>query len=100
MPFTVHIAHDTDELDALFQLRHRVFADEGEHLAPHADGRLADRFDAYPTTANLVALIDGRVVGGVRAALPSPAGHPTDEFYDFAAHVPAGAAIGSMSLLC
>ena len=32
-------------------------------MPAQADCRLVDRFDAYPTTANVIALVEGRIVG-------------------------------------
>jgi hypothetical protein len=91
MGFRIRVARTTSELDDLFRLRHRVFVDEEGYLRPRQDGRIADRFDAYPTTANLVALVDDLVVGTVRVALLSEAGSPPEELFDFAPHLPEGA---------
>ena len=56
----IRLARTTDELDQVFALRHRVMVDEEGYMPAQPDGRLADRFDAYPTTANVIALVDGR----------------------------------------
>lgn len=100
MPFRIKLARTTAELDGLFQLRHQVFVEEKRYLPPSCNGRLSDAFDSYPTTGNLVALVDGRVVGGLRFVEPSPAGAPADTFFDFRPHLPPDAArVGSGSML-
>ena len=68
-------------------------------MAARPDGRIADRFDAYPTTANIIALVDGSVAGTVRFMERSAAGVSTDEYFDFSGLVPAGARDGSGSML-
>jgi N-acyl-L-homoserine lactone synthetase len=101
MAVRVKIARATAEIDELFQLRHRVFVEEEGYLRPRPDGRIADRFDAYPTTANLVALVADRLVGALRVVEHSEAGMPTDEFYDFRTHLSAGfARVCSGSMFC
>ena len=97
----IKIASAAAELDELFQVRHRVFVEQMGYFPPAEDGRLLDRFDAFPTTANIVALHEGRVVGGVRIVEPSPtgAGAPTDALFDFRPHLPEGAVSGSGSML-
>jgi N-acyl-L-homoserine lactone synthetase len=99
MSIRVRIASTAKERDALFRLRHRVYVEEEGYFIARPDGRIADRFDPYPTTANLVAVVDGCVVGTVRMAEQSDAGNPTDEFFDFRGHLP-DARICSGSMLC
>jgi hypothetical protein len=52
--FRIRLAGTNEDLDGVFALRRRVL------------GKSVDRFDAYPTTANVVALLDDRIVGAVR----------------------------------
>jgi hypothetical protein len=99
MGVRIKIAAAAAELDQLFQVRHRVFVEQMGHFPPAPDGRLLDRFDAFPTTANIVALHEGRVVGGVRIVEPSPVGAPADALFDFRPHLPEGAVSGSGSML-
>jgi N-acyl-L-homoserine lactone synthetase len=100
MGVRIKVAQTAAELDALFRLRHRVFVDEGYMASTH-DGRLFDRFDAFPGTVNIVALVDGDVIGGVRYMRPSEVGSSVEEFLDPTPHAPPGArlAIGSLLVL-
>jgi len=101
MGVRIKIARTIREIDELFRLRHRVFVEEEGYFVPRPEVRVADRFDAYPTTTNLVALVDGRVVGAVRVVAHSEAGLPTDEFFDSRQLVPDGiAGLCSGSMLC
>jgi hypothetical protein len=52
--FRIRLACTIQALDAVFALRRRAL------------GARVDRFDAYPTTSNLAALVDNQVVGTVR----------------------------------
>jgi CRP-like cAMP-binding protein/N-acyl-L-homoserine lactone synthetase len=99
MGVRIKLATTTEELDELFQVRHRVFISEKRYFSPSADGRLLDRFDAFPTTANIVATAEGRVVGGVRIVEPSSAGAPVDDWFDFRPYLPEGSIAGSGSML-
>jgi N-acyl-L-homoserine lactone synthetase len=94
----VKIADTAREVDALFELRHRVFVDEG-YMTPTRDGRIYDRFDAYPGTANIVAVVDGEVIGGVRYMQPTDVGSSVEEFFDPRPLAPAGARLAVGSLL-
>ncbi len=100
MPVRIHKATTAAELDERFVVRHRVFAEELGAFPVTNDGRLHDRFDAFPTTTNIVASVDGRVVGGVRIVEPSPVGTAADELFDFGPYLPGQAArVGSGSML-
>jgi CRP/FNR family cyclic AMP-dependent transcriptional regulator len=96
----VRFAESTPDLDALFRLRHRVYVEEKGWFPPQRDGRVIDRFDAYPNKVNVVAVVDGQVVGGVRFVESSPVGMPADYFFDFTPFLPHDARVGSASLLC
>jgi hypothetical protein len=99
MGVRVRIARTTEELDQVFRLRHQVFVEEEGYMTPRPDGRIADRFDAYPTTANIIAVVDGQIVGSIRFVERSVAGVSTDEFFDFTPYVPAGVRDGSSGML-
>jgi N-acyl-L-homoserine lactone synthetase len=96
----IKIAQTAKELDALFALRHRVFVEEG-YMAPTHDGRITDRFDAFPTTANIIALVEGEVIGGVRYMRRCEVGSSVEEFFDPTSFAPPGArlAVGSLLVL-
>lgn len=101
MAIRITIARTAAEHDALFRVRHRVYAEQGGYMPPRPDRRIYDRFDAFPSTTNLIALDGGEIVGGVRLAEPSAAGLPADEYFGFGPHLPADATrVGSASMLC
>jgi N-acyl-L-homoserine lactone synthetase len=83
MPVRIKIAETATELDNLFVARHKVFVEEEGYLASRTNGRILDQFDAFPTTANIIALMDNEVVGGIRVTTCSSAGIPSDHFYNF-----------------
>jgi N-acyl-L-homoserine lactone synthetase len=90
MTVRIKLAETADEVDAVFRLRHQVFVEEEQMRPPQPDGRMSDRFDAYPTTSNVIAIADGEVVGTLRGAQRTSAGTPADEWFDFRPHLPAG----------
>ena len=101
MAIRITIARTAAEHDALFRVRHRVYAEQGGYMPPRPDRRIYDRFDAFPSTTNLIAMDGDAVVGGVRLAEPGEAGTPADEYFDFVPHLPRDAArVGSASMLC
>lgn len=100
MTICIKYAEATDEIDGIFRTRHKVYVEEEGYMAAQPGGRVYDRFDAYPTTVNIIAVDDSRVVGGVRFCAPSAAGAPPDDFFDFAAYLPENARGGSGSMLC
>lgn len=100
MAHRIRLAETAADLDALFHLRHRIYAEEKGWLPAQPDGRITDRFDAFPHTANIVAVVEGRVVGGVRFVEASPLGTPADRYFDFSPFLPPGARVGSGGMLC
>lgn len=88
MSIQVKIAETSDELDQLFQLRHRVFCEERRYMRPTPDRRLSDRYDSLPGVANVIAIIDGEVVGGWRLVEETGSGLPAYDYYDFASQLP------------
>jgi N-acyl-L-homoserine lactone synthetase len=87
----IKIAKTTDELDALFRCRHVALVSELGSQFPHPDGRLMDRFDAFPSTWNVVAVERERVVGDIRLCPVGTGGSPLDGLYDFSSNLPKGA---------
>ena len=98
MSVRVRIAADPPEIDAVFRLRHRVFGEEG-YMDTRPDGRIFDHFDAYPGTANIVAVVANTVVGAVRYMQPTDAGCSVEEFFDPRPLAPPGARLAVGSLL-
>jgi hypothetical protein len=91
----IRLAQCASELDAVFRLRHEVLAN---YLPPRADQRMYDRFDAFPVSRNIIAVIDGVIVGGTRLTEKTAVGTSADEFYDFSAFLPRGPlGVGSMT---
>ena len=100
MGICIKIAKTSEEIDGLLRARHKVFVVEEGYMAARPDGRIFDRFDVYPATANLVAITNNRVVGGVRFVEATAVGVPANDYYDFSTYLPsAGTKIGSGSLL-
>ena len=91
MGIRVKVAATAEEIDGLFRARYRVFVEQEGYMAPNAERRIFDRYDAYPTTRHIVALCDGCVVGGVRFTEDSPAGTLPAEFFDFSPYLTADA---------
>lgn len=92
MPIQIKLASTNEEYDAVFRLRHEVMVGDG-YAAPRSDARIHDRFDAFPTTRLIIALIEGEVVGTVRTTLDSGAGTSVDAFYDFSAACPPSSTV-------
>ena len=100
MTARIRIARVAAELDALFVTRHKVFVEEQGNLANWPDQHIADRFDAFPSTANIIALAGEKVVGGLRLSRNGDKGSPLDELFDFAPYLPVNAESASVSHFC
>lgn len=100
MPIEIMLTSEPVQIDALLKMRHKVFSEEENKFPPTADGRLLDRFDAYPSTRNLVVLADGEVVGGLRLTLDSGVGLPADDYYDFRSHLPQDSRLLNAGMYC
>jgi N-acyl-L-homoserine lactone synthetase len=99
------LAETLEERRRLFQLRHRVFAEECGYLKPSPDGLLSDAFDSLDRSANSIALCDGEIVASVRVTFASRTAEgryeslPSDQYFDFSPYLPRSAsriACGSM----
>jgi N-acyl-L-homoserine lactone synthetase len=99
MTVRIREARTSAELDAVFRLRHQVFVEEERYMPARDDRRIADRFDAYPTSTNIVALVDERIVGSIRFMERSAAGLSTDEFFDFTEQFAPAARDGCSGML-
>src|SRR5262245_21049423 len=100
MQIQIKLAETAAETDALFKLRHQVFAEEMGVYMPRPDGRLYDRYDTYATTNNIIAIDRNRVIGTIRLTSWSEAGMPAEEFFDIAPHVPEMGQVCCASMLC
>lgn len=102
MSIQIKAAETAEELDQLFRVRHEVYVEEGGYMPPNPDGRIYDRFDAYPSTKNLIALHENQIVGGLRLTETTGVGLPAHEFFDFARHLPqvSSGKMGCISMYC
>jgi N-acyl-L-homoserine lactone synthetase len=84
----IRVATSTAEVDTVLRCRHRVYSEDHDYFSRTSDGRIHDRFDAYPeTTSHIVAVFDGHIVGGVRYCIRDlSVGLPVDECFDFSPH--------------
>lgn len=64
------VASDPDEFEQIHRLNHLTFAGEIPQHAPHADGRLVDRFHAENTY--LIGVREGRVIAMIAARRRRP----------------------------
>jgi hypothetical protein len=100
MSVQVKVAGTPEEADAVFRLRHTVFAEEEGYFPRTLDGRIHDRFDELATVTHFVAYVQDRVVGCIRYNDCSVDGTPPDEYFDFKAHFPAPpACVGTGSMV-
>jgi len=100
MSLRITLAQTPALLDSIYKVRHQVFSEEEEKFKPSHDGRVVDRYDAYPTTANLAVLDNDKVVGALRITADSVAGLPADESFDFRRYIPQGARLYSCGMYC
>src|SRR5437588_8281557 len=100
MSICIKFAETTWETDELFRMRHRVFVEEEGYFTARPDGRIFDRFDAFPTTGNTIAVDDGRVIGGVRFVDQSLVGTPADDVFDFSPFTNGAAKVGGAGMFC
>lgn len=81
--FEIKLVTTSEELDTLFQARYEVFVSEGHYLQPRNDQRIFDHFDLDPSSKNIVAEINSKIVGGIRGVQKTIKGSPPEEFFDF-----------------
>jgi N-acyl-L-homoserine lactone synthetase len=101
MPIRIKVAKSPSELDGLFKTRHAVFVDEESYLKARPNKMIFDKYDTFPTTSNVVAMVNNKCVGGLRVTEWSEGGLPSDEFFDFGPYLPGKEMkIASASMLC
>ncbi len=87
MAISIFLAKSARHLDQAFRVRHTVYVEEEKRFEPTKDGRIFDRFDAFPRTYSIVAVDTGKpgspAVGTMRFAVQGESGLPCDDFYDF-----------------
>ena len=105
----IAIANTPTQIDEILQLRHQIlsnsFANSSQqHSEPRKaqdkPRRLMDRFDAFPTTMHLSAILSNQVIASLRLTFDSVAKTPADDFYDFRAALPADSKVLSCDLHC
>lgn len=100
MPVCMRLADSTDELDSVFRLRHLVFAEQEQLLQGNSEQRLYDRFDAFPSSVQMIAQHNGQTVGAFRFSLDDSCGLPADEYFDFRPFVPEDARLMHSGMFC
>lgn len=100
MPIKIKVADTTDLIDQAFRLRHKVFVEQEGLLQGKEDKRILDRFDAFPSSANLVAMHGDKAVGTFRLSIDSSQGMPADDYFNFRDHLPEDATIMHCGLFC
>lgn len=100
MPTNIFIAKKPTEIDSVFLVRHKVFCEEEGLLTPNKDKRLIDRYDAMPSTKNLVVEIDNKIIGSMRLTLDSEIGLPADKHYNFRDILPNDAHLLHTGMFC
>lgn len=100
MAITISIARTPEVIDEVFKIRHKVFHEEEKLLEKEPSERIMDRFDAFPTTWNLVVKKEDLVIGSLRLSIDSPVGLPADEYFDFRPLVDKNALLIHCGMFC
>lgn len=95
----INVAETSEQLDAVFRLRHQVMVDEEGYMPATHDRRIIDRFDAFPASVNIIATVEGEIVGSIRYTERTGAGLVSDEYFDFTPYLPPEARVGDSSRL-
>lgn len=99
MGIRVRIAGTPEELRDLFRVRYEVLVGGG-YMTGNTHGMIVDAYDAFPGVTNLIATLDGTVIGGLRLEAPSPCGVSADDLYDFSSLILAPETTGGGSRGC
>lgn len=104
MAIRLKVAYSARELNDVFWLRHQVYVvEEGKFGGvPLAGERIADRFDALPNVANIVAYDEEEPVGTLRLNADTGGGLPSEENFDFHAYrsEPPGGFHAEETIIC
>ena len=100
MPIKIQLANTPALCDAVLKVRHDVFSGEEEDLSFREDRRILDRFDAYPTTHNFVAMDGQTAVGAMRLTFDSDVGLPADQYFDFRSIAPTNGRLAHAGMFC
>lgn len=96
----IAVAKTPDQIDALLKLRYQVLVEEEGKFEPNASGRLVEKFDAFPTTTNLMATQDGQLVGSMRLTLGKQQYVPIEGSTDFNDLIPHEVKVLGCSMYC
>lgn len=100
MPVKFGLATSTQDIDSVFRLRHLVFAEQENKLQATEGKRLFDRFDAFPSTVQMMAQKQGQTIGAMRFSIDDVCGMPADEYFDFRPFLPEGAKAMHIGMFC
>lgn len=101
MGIRVKIATTSEDLDNLFLARHAVFSEEESYFKKTKNRRVFDQIDAFPSTVNLMAMVDKQVVGGLRLTEHCGEGALPNDLFDFSPYLPKSRVKNAMaSMFC
>ncbi|MDH5545614.1 MAG: cyclic nucleotide-binding domain-containing protein [Gammaproteobacteria bacterium] len=85
MATILKVARSEKELDDVFWLRHEVYVVEDGKFggSPLPTQRIVDRYDALPSTTNIIAYDSNEPVGTIRITRDSEVGLPPDSIFPF-----------------
>ncbi|MEM6596782.1 MAG: cyclic nucleotide-binding domain-containing protein [Cyanobacteria bacterium P01_D01_bin.36] len=95
----IAIANSPTQIDEVLRLRHQVLISATD-ATTEKPKRLMDRFDAFPTTTHVTAILNNQIIASLRLTFDSEEKTPADEYYNFRAELPAGSKLLSCDLHC
>ena len=96
----IAVAKTPEQIDALLKLRYQVLVEEEEKFEPNCSGRLVEKFDAFPTTTNLIVTQDEQLVGSMRLTLGTQQYVPMEDSADFNDLIPREVKVLGCSMYC
>ena len=106
MSIEITLAKQTEQIDAIFKLRHQLLskavdnATSAQEKLSLNEGRILNYFDGFPTTSHFVVEDNKKVVGSLRFCLDSKSGVPADLVYDFREKLPHSPKVASCDMYC
>lgn len=100
MPVNFGLATSTKDIDSVFRLRHLVFVEQENKLHANREKRIFDRFDAFPSTVQMMAQQQGQTIGAMRFSIDDVCGLPADEYFDFRPFLPEDAKTMHVGMFC
>ena len=100
MTICMRLAETSEELDSVFLLRHLVFSEQEQLLKGNREKRFYDKFDAFPSSVQMIAQHENTTVGAFRFSLDDVCGLPADDYFDFRSLVPADAKLMHAGMFC